>query len=640
MANNNSNSNSNVAGPPAPYTKLNQNNNANTGTNNTANSTSGNNSSSNTSNTNSNTTNNAANNTKKSNKTLESKMVNEGMQNFKDMLDLLDDKFCKGRPIYTMYFKMTLNNNNQVLVDTTSQDWDENCLVSFKNELNGSGEANQFTLGLLFKPNDRNIKSIRTLEAKLLSNVTIYKDNDNGELKDLDALYSACSFQYGYGDDEKMRSPMYSGMILDYDCSLENGNLKYIITGVAGLSPMSESRLSPKDEYLKDENGNEIDEPLRFIENIVRIELKEKGLYTFKLLDDIKSEEVVTAGEDYKTFNQKNIFEIISDILSGCMTKEQYDAMSGAPSSSTPGPNQQKRILPSQKQMFNFYVSNVPVEEDGKKYQGTIYIYKMPSANGEENKDSAESVSADLGITFNWFGPGSEGYNGIVKSWNPKYDGSLLLGLAVNLLTHDNSTTYYSMNADGDVIKVQGLGAAREGTLTNDTNDKILSTIQEYSNWSFVTQYPYQATMTTIGCPCEVPMTGKIKINALMGEELHHSSGIYMVLKKTDTINNSGFWSDFELFKIQRGYDPEYAVIDGNNNSSNSAISGNNGSKQTTSTPTVGPNYSNIISQGNGPVNPYASTTFPWMLNGSNNNTINSGNTDPNFVGPPAPNSN
>ena len=509
-------------------------------------------------------------------KNIKAKAIANAMANFKVTLDNLKNKFCNNRAIYTMYFKMTLNNNNTVLIDTTSNDWDENCLISFKYELNGSGEANQFTLDLLYKPNDRSFSSIKTLESKLLSNVGICTDENGKQLKSMDVLYNNCSFVYGYADDLSLRSPTYNGMILDYDCKIENGNLRYTITGVGGLTSMKETRISAKDEYLVDKDGKEINTPLGYIQNIIRIELAEKGLYNLQILDNIDPEKVVTIGEDYKQFNQKNIFQVIGDILSQCITKDQKNILTGDNSS------EQKRILPTQKQLYGYYVSDIPTTIDGKNYKGTIYIYEMPAANGPENKENAESPKADLGITFNWFGPGEDSgntYTGIVKEWNPKYEGSVLFGMAVNLLSHNDSTSYYTMDAEGNIIQVQGLGAAREGTLTG-TNDGIASTIQEYSNWAFLTQYPYSATMTIIGCPCEVPMIGKILINALMGSEKHHSSGVYFVLKKTDTINNSGFWSEFELFKIVVTYDPDYSVIKKDESKIEDPVSDDNGDKQ------------------------------------------------------------
>lgn len=521
------------------------------------------------------------------------KKVNTMMQSFKSTLDKLKDKFCNNRAIYTMYFKMTLNNNNTVLVDTTSGDWDENCLVSFKYELNGSGEANQFTLSLLYKPNDRSYSSIKKLEAALLSNVGITTDETGKQLKDADVLYNNCTFQYGYADDFNLRSPIYNGMIIDYDCKIENGNLRYNISGLGGLTSLKETRISAKDEYLTDGGTDVSQSPLLYIKNIVKVELESKGLYTLVILDDIDPQNVVTIGDDYKQFNQKNIFQVIGDILSQCITKEQKDDLVGG-----------KTILPTQKQMFGYYVDDSPVTaDDGKTYKGAIYIYKMPSSNDPDVKEGDKTAQVDLGITFNWFGPGDNtGYTGIVKDWVPKYDGTVLFGLAVNLLSHDNSTAYYTMDEEGNVITVQGLGAAREGTC--GSSDKgIASTIQEYSNWAFATQYPYNANMTIIGCPCEVPIIGKICVNALMGSEKHHSSGTYFVFKKIDTINNSGFWSEFELCKIVTTYNPDNAVIQSNDTITGQATQDNGGNKANQSDPIT---TMDGLNAGLGPINPNA----------------------------------
>ena len=57
-----------------------------------------------------------------------------GMENFSKVLNKLNDKICNGRAVYTMYFKMNLTAGG-VLVDTTSEDWLENNLVSFTHKI-------------------------------------------------------------------------------------------------------------------------------------------------------------------------------------------------------------------------------------------------------------------------------------------------------------------------------------------------------------------------------------------------------------------------------------------------------------------------------------------------------------------------
>ena len=476
--------------------------------------------------------------------------ISNKMKTFKNMLDKLNDKFNNNRAVYTMYYKMTMN-TGQVLVDTTSKDWVENCFISFNHKMNGSGEANTFTLDLLFKPSDRSIIAINALESKLLASCAIY--NSETELKEQSDLYYNCIYQYGYGDETDMRSPLYYGTIMDYDCSLENGNLHYTITGYGGLYSAKEYRISSKEEYLTDENGATINDPISFITRIFEVEFGKNNEYAVKNVNIDKSK-ITYPGDDYKQFNQKNIFQVVKDILSGCMTTDQYNAMSGTTTDDNPT-GEQKTFLPNQKQMFGYYIDNTQTEGGGK--YGTVYVYKMESLYGEENKDkTVETIEPDCGISFGWFAPSTGSYNHIVKDWKPKFEGSPLMALATTY--RSGGDTYYTMTDSGNIETVTSLSAARLGISDSNANKMILSTIQEYDNWTFVTQYPYSASMTLIGVPCEVPMTGKIRVIAKMGTQNHHSSGVYMILGKTDKINSSGFFSEFELYKFAPGYDPNY----------------------------------------------------------------------------------
>ena len=189
----------------------------------------------------------------------------------------------------------------------------------------------------------------------------------------------------------------------------------------------------------------------------------------------------------------------------------------------------------------------------------------MDSIYGEENSDKTEeSIKPNCSVDFGWFAPTSGAFNHVVKDWNPKYEGIACIALATTLKT--GKSKYYTMDDDGNIIEVSGLGTSRIGMNSDNRGDKLLSTIQEYNNWAFVTQYPYSADMTIIGAPCETVMTGRIRVIARMGSQKHHSSGVYMILGKTDKISSSGFFSEFKLFKFVAGYDPAYTMDIGTTN--------------------------------------------------------------------------
>ena len=76
--------------------------------------------------------------------------VNERMKSFRQTVDKLNARINNFRPVYTQYLYFEVNNN--VLIDTTSKDWVKNNLVSFSMDMNGSGQANTFTIDILFVP--------------------------------------------------------------------------------------------------------------------------------------------------------------------------------------------------------------------------------------------------------------------------------------------------------------------------------------------------------------------------------------------------------------------------------------------------------------------------------------------------------
>lgn len=474
--------------------------------------------------------------------------VSGRMNTLASMITGVTNRLNSHRPIYTMYvdFQVMIAGQWVTLCNSTSKDWINNCLVMLKNKISGAGNANTFELQIMFKQNDRNIQNIDSLEAKLLSTCDI-TTTVNGEqtLIDLkDAAYN-CKFQYGYGDDPNLRSPWYTGRIMDYDCDLNNGNLKYTISGFAGIYGVKEVRLTTKSEYKPEDTTS----PLKYIENIFNVEFGEgsqyAGLYKLKMLVS-NPDEVVNTDPDFKQFTNKNLFEILSDILAGTAIQEQIDKIKNGQS-----------YNPGNQVLFSYYLDSA--QADGETFAGTIYVYKTPSCY---DKDC--DLTPHAGITFNYFGPGSSGTNHIVKSWKPQYNGSVLLNLATAIKM--SGQKFQTMDNTGKIIDVIGMGAARLGTL--DDPSTVFNTIQEYSKWSFATQYCYKASMTTMGIPCEAPITGLMQINCIMSSTQgvgykHHTSGIYMILGKTDTISNSGFYTDFDLFKMTKSTpDTAQQVID------------------------------------------------------------------------------
>lgn len=466
------------------------------------------------------------------------------MKDLSTVINKLDNKFNNNEAVYTQYLLFKVNGN--VLVDTASKDWNTNNLVSFSLKQNGSGQANQFTLTILFPPNDINISNIFTIESLLLTACSITEpDSDCERLKELKSQYMDCEFKYGYGDDKSLRSPTYVGKVMKYTSSLRNGNLEYVITGYGSLYPFKEVKLSSKKEYLEGAQSENGLHPFKFIENVFKEEFdnpssKYYGMFKLKFLSNCNNDETPhITGDEFAKFTDKTLFNLLDDLLKGATTAKENEIMSTG-----------KMFAATQKQVYGYTIESTLNEDDSI---AVVAIYKMPSiSNTATDSEKLSALTPHMNIQFNWFAPSKTGVNFLVKSWNPEFDGALSIALASTLL--HSGETYETLDSEGNIVEVPGLGASRLGL--NDTKITV-NTIQEYSHWSLVTQYPYKARLVVQGCPCEVPMTGRIKINAMIGTQLHHSSGTYFIVGKTDTLNSSGYFTEFQLFKVTATYNPK-----------------------------------------------------------------------------------
>ena len=268
----------------------------------------------------------------------------------------------------------------------------------------------------------------------------------------------------------------------------------------------------------------------------------------------------------------KNPMKALTDILNMAVHKSQQKGLTGEATI----PNEEKIT-------YTWFVSDKPSKENGLP---TIYIV----AN-----DPSEYKNAKASFTFNWGAPVKKGdrLQSIVYSFRPKFEGSALISLWDSYRDKgietsgaedtdgstgaNNTTTSTETNKDkskdgqeGGTDKVKGIGsffikddgsvgiaqetaAPSAGGNTEIVNANIE---QARSTWVSHVQYPYKADLSTVGIPCEIPITGVINVNAIVGfnatRSKHHTSGKYQVISTEDVIDASGFRTNWNLAKLEQ----------------------------------------------------------------------------------------
>lgn len=459
----------------------------------------------------------------------------------------------KENPVYSIFIEFTMNSDN-LKVSTISTNTKENIVMSLQNDKNGTGKANQFTLTIAYAPQVDSEFDINAIDE------AITKANDPEQKAQL----RYCTLQYGYANKSgaTYRSPLYRGMVLNYNCEIQDGILIYTITGYSGMSTLKESK-----EALAIHTGVKTDDgkiratqaARQLVEMYLQAgrtdkvlvadtsaveneegEEEQKAETTMELdrtpLDPSISYELTWGDKDVLDSDveveipaqlDKNPASALTDILNKARAQKDQDTL-----------DESQSVSPTEKTTYGWYISDV--SSDPETYpSGSICIYRRDPVDIEKQKE----VSSEL--VFNWMSPGTDDQsNHFVISFKPEYEGSVLMAIASGKAI--NSKSFYQNN-DGVVISTENSIAPPVG---GSDDAVILTAEQEKASWADKVQYPYNATLITMGVPAEIPILAKIKIRPLIYGKEHHSGGIYMVRKITDILDASGFRTTWELTKV------------------------------------------------------------------------------------------
>ena len=412
--------------------------------------------------------------------------LDKQMADLQAVVEELNEKFAQN-PDYTIFIEFKMNSVR--FCTTEKENSDQNIVMSLEVKNNGSGYANQFTLQVAYAPSVADSWNINALEEQILG------FNYNGT--DWSSRY--CQLRYGYGDSHKeLKTKTFNGMVTDYTCDVQDGMLIYTITGYSSITTLNEAKdpISISMSSSEQAAGGMV-KPTLAVERIVKTYLQasvtspeavdDNGAvislphspissnvsYDIKFIDDGAEP---TRGSDVAvsltTQLDKNISQAITDILGKAILKADQDVI-----------NSGKNLNNLNKTAYGWYIEDNDQTNPG--FQGTIYVYK---------NTPHQIKNSDVSFIFNWMSPGKDGVNFLVHSFQPSFQGKVLLATAEMVLnpkqttTSNNSTTSSSTNNSGTASGSSSSGTTGSngtGSNTNSnnaTNTSVNSTTTNSSN--------------------------------------------------------------------------------------------------------------------------------------------------------------
>ena len=101
----------------------------------------------------------------------------------------------------------------------------------------------------------------------------------------------------------------------------------------------------------------------------------------------------------------------------------------------------------------------------------------------------------------------------------------------------------YTIDNDGNVVQ--------EDSSFLTKSKKTYTTNEETRNWwSRVTQFPITATLTIKGLLRPAMLMSYVKVNTYFFGHKHTSSGLYIITRQEDTINNAGYRTTLSLTRV------------------------------------------------------------------------------------------
>ena len=390
---------------------------------------------------------------------------------------------------YAYYFEMLIEQSDGTFFALgTTQGVEKNYFMQFDMDINGSGQANSFSVSLVYVP--KPWQSPNFLES-VFDGVTYYDRK----------IY--LRFGYSGVPQYDLRSPWYECILTDYSISIRDNYVYYTINGVSSLTQMRESKLC----FNK---TRKMEHPLWLIEWACSVYLKDYQV----VYDDGIHEH--TEQRAFEPMYDVNIFEYFDTICALVTDKDDPTAI------------------------YWWEVSDVQDDKTIFVHRTSMKDYKALNIDGKVTYIDNQA----LGIVFDWGGNATNyDHNTLIFSFETQYKGSVNLATGKDNNNESLIVDRYSIDSSGKTIKVQSPRdihvADRAQEYSNMYNRQ----------WTKAVNWTYEATMEVMGIPNDIPIGAILEINPIFYTQKHFTSGFYMITGAKTYLNESGFKTTLNLIR-------------------------------------------------------------------------------------------
>lgn len=341
-------------------------------------------------------------------------------------------------------------------------------------------------------------------------------DSANKFEKDLVSHLSELIFEYGYVGKAHLS---YETLITDYTLGMSGGFLEYTLSGISEITaanympitfvyPKTQAEAASMNlENLVDRLNTLVQE--RYNETYIN-DSNYQAQYEVKLDSNVDSSQFSFEGIDYYNpieLTDTSLMGLIRNVIKKVNASQQSDSVA----------------------FLTVFLKEDTSEKDTKKIM--IKQEKFTIANDEKNY----KVQYD----FLWNHKDAN-----VINWTPSFSGKVAIfgfrGQQVSYLTPTGKIQTY---------EPQIYMPTSPQSVTSDEVALLQNRIDNW--WLEMARLPYKASLEVFGNPnMNCLLADYIKIQAYLGTDLHHSSGIYMITGITDTISSQGFLTSYDLLKI------------------------------------------------------------------------------------------